>query len=167
MAPSIHPLLDVHHYTFVLLQKAARTAFTHKSAVNVTSVPHLHCPAMRPLPMFPPEPLPPAHALTVHNVHHASHVTQEKMLLQRQAAPQEGMGGPGQKQRNQTNTAGATLGKAECTASLALTMLLMLKRYLKATYSMSEERIAAFSPDLLDKRKQVCLLMAAAPVSPD
>lgn len=34
-------------------------------------------------------------------------------------------------------------------------MLLMLKRYLKATYSMNEERIAAFSPDLPDKRKQV------------
>jgi len=50
---------------------------------------------------------------------------------------------------------GTSPGKAECTASLALTMLLMLKRFLKATYNMSEERIAAFSPDLPDKRKQV------------
>ena len=48
-------------------------------------------------------------------------------------------------------------GKAECTASLALTMLLMLKRFLKATYNMSEERIAAFSPDLPEKRRQVSL----------
>ncbi|KAA6428703.1 MAG: nipped-B -like [Trebouxia sp. A1-2] len=45
-------------------------------------------------------------------------------------------------------------GRAACMASLALTMLLMLKRYLKATYNMSEERIAAFSPDIPEKRKQ-------------
>ena len=76
-------------------------------------------------------------------------------MLQRQTARQEGAEGPGQKQRKQKATAGATLGSAECAASLALTMLLMLKRYLKATYSMSEERIAAFSPDLPEKRKQV------------
>lgn len=43
-------------------------------------------------------------------------------------------------------------------------MLLMLKRYLKATYSMSEERIAAFSPDLPDKRKQVRSLLLAVGV---
>ena len=79
------------------------------------------------------------------------------MPLQRQTVRQEGLEGPGQKQRTQNNTA-ATPGKAECAASLALTMLLMLKRYLKASYSMSEERIAAFSPDQPDKRKQVCSL---------
>ena len=89
------------------------------------------------------------------------------MLLQRQTAQQEGLEGPGQKQRTQNNTAGANPGKAECAASLALTMLLMLKRYLKATYSMSEERIAAFSPNVPDKRKQVWSLMAAAPEIPD
>jgi len=48
-------------------------------------------------------------------------------------------------------------GQAACMASLALTMLLMLKRFLKATYNMSEERIAAFSPDIPEKRKQVSL----------
>ncbi len=57
-------------------------------------------------------------------------------------------------------------GQAACTASLALTMLLMLKRFLKATYNMSEERIAAFSPDIPEKRKQVSLhwLMSCKPV---
>ena len=90
----------------------------------------------------------------------------EKMLLQMQTARQDGMEGPGQKQRKQHNTAGAPLGKAECAASLALTMLLMLKRHLKATYSMSEERIAAFSPDLPDKRKQVCLLDGSCTCKP-
>ena len=50
---------------------------------------------------------------------------------------------------------GSFKGQHVCTASLALTMLLMLKRFLKATYSMSEERIAAFQPDIPDKRKQV------------
>ena len=86
----------------------------------------------------------------------------KNMLLQRHSAQQEGAEALGQQQRKQNNTAGATLGRAECAASLALTMLLMLKRYLKATYSMSEERIAAFLPDLPDKRKQVCFLTAAA-----
>lgn len=86
------------------------------------------------------------------------------MLLQRPTAQQEGTEGPGPQQRKQTKTAGTASGKAECAASLALTMLLMLKRYLKATYSMSEERIAAFSPDLPDKRKQVCSL-AGVPVT--
>ena len=57
-------------------------------------------------------------------------------------------------------------GRAACTASLALTMLLMLKRFLKATYNMSEERIAAFSPDIPEKRQQVSLhwLMSCKPV---
>jgi len=57
-------------------------------------------------------------------------------------------------------------GQAACMASLALTMLLMLKRFLKATYNMSEERIAAFSPDIPEKRKQVSLhwLMSCKPV---
>ena len=50
---------------------------------------------------------------------------------------------------------GSFKGQHVCTASLALTMLLMLKRFLKATYSMSEERISAFQPDIPDKRKQV------------
>ena len=44
--------------------------------------------------------------------------------------------------------------EAACSASLALTMLLLLKDFLKETYGMSDERIAAFSPDLPDKRKQ-------------
>lgn len=34
----------------------------------------------------------------------------------------------------------------ECTASLALSMLLLLKQHLKAAYSMSPERIATFNP---------------------
>ncbi|KAL3141175.1 hypothetical protein ABBQ38_003518 [Trebouxia sp. C0009 RCD-2024] len=77
----------------------------------------------------------------------------EAVRDQGQTAPQKGREGPSGRSRKQS-TAGAPGGRAECTASLALTMLLMLKRYLKATYSMSEDRIAAFSPDLPDKRKQ-------------
>ncbi|KAK9829724.1 hypothetical protein WJX72_007528 [[Myrmecia] bisecta] len=44
--------------------------------------------------------------------------------------------------------------RAECKASLAVSMLLMLKQYLKDAYSMTNERIAAFNPSLADKRKQ-------------
>lgn len=70
-------------------------------------------------------------------------------------------GGPGTSAGVQGRPGGAAKtqhspsGQAECKASLALTMLLMLKQFLKATYNMSEERIAAFSPDLPEKRKQV------------
>lgn len=48
--------------------------------------------------------------------------------------------------------------EAACTASLALTMLLLLKEFLKETYGMLNERIAAFSPDIAEKRKQVSYL---------
>lgn len=70
------------------------------------------------------------------------------MQVQTSAGVQGGPGGATKKQHSPS-------GQAECNASLALTMLLMLKRFLKATYNMSEERIAAFSPDLPEKRKQV------------
>ena len=73
--------------------------------------------------------------------------------MQRQTAGQKGA--EGQLQFEGQSGTSTAAGKAECTASLALTMLLMLKRYLKASYSMSEDRITAFSPDLPDKRKQV------------
>lgn len=48
--------------------------------------------------------------------------------------------------------------EAACTASLALTMLLLLKEFLKETYGMSDDRITAFSPDIPDKRKQASYL---------
>ena len=88
-------------------------------------------------------------------------------LMQRQAAGQTTAEGQNHQHGDQS-VPGQAAGKAECTASLALTMLLMLKRYLKATYNMSEERIATFSPDLPDKRKQVgcpCLLFRLPPSS--
>jgi hypothetical protein len=70
-------------------------------------------------------------------------------------------GQPSAKEHSETGSArkkrDSKAGRAACTASLALTMLLMLKRFLKATYNMSEERIAAFSPDIPEKRKQVSL----------
>ena len=59
---------------------------------------------------------------------------------------------------------GGFVGQHVCTASLALTMLLMLKCYLKATYAMSEERISAFSPDIPDKRKQVGPVATTCPL---
>lgn len=72
--------------------------------------------------------------------------------LQRQGSAEvKNDGGKADDGRHSSST-----GKAECAASLALTMLLMLKRFLKVTYGMSDERIAAFSPDLPEKRKQVC-----------
>ena len=36
--------------------------------------------------------------------------------------------------------------RRECTASIALSMLLLLKQHLKAAYSMPPERIASFNP---------------------
>ncbi|DBA96220.1 TPA: hypothetical protein ACH3X3_002417 [Trebouxia sp. C0006] len=72
--------------------------------------------------------------------------------------PGDAEGQPSAKVHGETGSArkkcDSKAGQAACTASLALTMLLMLKRFLKATYNMSEERIAAFSPDIPEKRKQ-------------
>lgn len=36
--------------------------------------------------------------------------------------------------------------RRECTASIALSMLLLLKQHLKSAYSMPPERIASFNP---------------------
>ena len=38
--------------------------------------------------------------------------------------------------------------KRECNASLAMCMLLLLKRHLKAAYSLTNERITSFNPGL-------------------
>lgn len=76
------------------------------------------------------------------------------LMLRLQGQPSAKVHGePGSARKQRDSKA----GRAACMASLALTMLLMLKRYLKATYNMSEERIAAFSPDIPEKRKQVSL----------
>lgn len=71
--------------------------------------------------------------------------TAHQSLLLQEAAPV-------QVQPQKVDKAGP---EAACTASLALTMLLLLKEFLKETYCMSNERIAAFSPDIAEKRKQV------------
>ena len=39
--------------------------------------------------------------------------------------------------------------RRECTASLALCMLLRLKQHLKAAYSLTSERISSFNPGWL------------------
>ena len=40
-------------------------------------------------------------------------------------------------------------GRRECTASLAMCMLLLLKQHVKAAYSLTNERISSFNPGLL------------------
>ncbi len=94
-------------------------------------------------------------------LHCVPHVHMLMLPLQGQASAKlHGETGSARKRRD------SKAGRAACTASLALTMLLMLKRFLKATYNMSEERIAAFSPDIPEKRKQVSLhwLLSCNPV---
>ncbi len=93
-------------------------------------------------------------------LHHVPHVHMLMSPLQGQASAKVQSETGTRKKRD------SKAGRAACTASLALTMLLMLKRFLKATYNMSEERIAAFSPDRPEKRKQVSLhwLMSCKPV---
>ena len=39
--------------------------------------------------------------------------------------------------------------RRECTASLALCMLLLLKQHLRAAYSLASERISSFNPGQL------------------
>lgn len=50
---------------------------------------------------------------------------------------------------------------AEVNASLALSMLLMVKEYLKVAYGITSERIAAFHPNQSEKRKVEERMMVA------
>ena len=50
--------------------------------------------------------------------------------------------------------------RRECTASIALSMLLLLKQHLKAAYSMPPERIASFNPGGLQMPHRCCLSCA-------
>lgn len=53
-----------------------------------------------------------------------------------------------------------------CNASLAVSMLLLLKRYLLAAYGLAPERVALFATGSADRRKQVGLTMQPEPSTP-
>lgn len=160
---SMHPFFDAYTQQ-VLLLKATSIMAAQSLRAPAETTRHQDCLGVRfsPLPQTGATavgtPLVQPKILALHLLD--TGFTPSAFCMQGQTAPQKGREGPSGRSRKQS-TAGAPGGRAECTASLALTMLLMLKRYLKATYSMSEDRIAAFSPDLPDKRKQVRTLSAA------
>ena len=62
-----------------------------------------------------------------------------------------------------TCTVSADLAHA-CNASLAVSMLLLLKSYLLAAYSLAPERVALFATGSAERRKQVGFAMQLEPV---